>query len=721
MNKIVLSIKGMYCSACSSSLTKYLNKQDGIVDAYVNLVLGSASITYNDSIDINDIYKYIKDAGYESLGLYDIVNRDKNKYNRKMLIIYTILLMITMIVSMGYMFNIYEITNYKLYTIILILLCISFIIYGYDIIRNGIKSIIHLSFSMDTLVTISVLSSFIYSIYNSILIMMGNNHYVHLLYFESICMVIYFVKLGRYIESISHLKTSEAISSLVSITPNEAIRLNGKSEEKVTIDMINKGDILLCKSGEKIAVDGDVIYGKCYVDESFINGESLPSIKERNSKVVAGSININGIIKYKAVNIGKDSTISSIVRLVMEATNTSSKYTRIADYICSIFVPLIILISIITFIINIVIGKTFDESLIKFVSILVVSCPCALGLATPLCVVVSEGVTAKNGILVKSSETFEKINKLKVIVFDKTGTLTYGKLKINKIYNYSKYKDSELLKIVGSIEKYSNHPISSAFDIKDTYEVLNYKNINGVGINGIVKNNKYYIGNDKLLKKFNINDNKDSLELKKDGNSIMYIISNKELIGIIGVKDIIRDNACGVINKLNELGYETIMLTGDNKITANVIGKEVGIKNIVSDMLPKDKLSYVSKLKEDGKVVMMVGDGINDAPSLATADIGVSIGSGTDIANNSSSVILLHNNLNDIINLINISKKTVLNIKENLAWAFIYNIIMISIACGLFEKYSITINPMIGSIFMTISSITVVLNALRLKNIKIRR
>lgn len=728
MNKIDLSIGGMSCSACSSGLEKYLNKQKGIVDASVNLVLAMATIKY-EGIDIKDIERYIKEAGFESLGPYDLFKEKKDKNIKRNLIIYSVLVLILLYVSMSHMVGLPTIDflnmeNYaNNYSICLLFLTIPFMIYGLDIFKSGYKNLTHKTPNMDTLVSIGVLSSFVYSLFSSIMIILGKDMFVHNLYYESAGVVIYFIKLGRYIDSKSKEKTKDAIKSLVQITPMKALVKTKDGEKEVTIDEVKVGDILICKPGMKFAVDGIIVDGSTHADESFITGESKPNKKTISDKVVAGSLNIDGSVLYEAKAIGKNSTISEIVRLVVEASNTKAPIARFADRVSGYFVPSIILIAVITFISYLLLGKGINDSLVHFVNVLVVSCPCALGLATPLAIVVSEGVCAKNGILVKNSETLENSYKVNTIVFDKTGTLTYGNLKINKINNYSDYKDSELNIIISSLESKSSHPIASAFKNEKLKlkEVTNYKNIDGIGLEGKIEDNKYYIGNARLFEKLKIENNysDDEKELTNDGNSILYVIENKKVIALVGVKDIIRDDAKKIINELN-VSREVIMLTGDNEVTANVIAKELNINNVISNVLPSEKVKEIKNLMEEN-IVMMIGDGINDAPSLATSSIGVSIGSGTDIANDSSDVILMNDNLVNIVNLINISKSTIKIIKENLFWAFFYNICMIPISIGLLSRFGINMNPMIAGLSMTLSSVTVMLNTLRLKRVKVRK
>ena len=735
MKKIVLSIDGMTCSACSNGLEKYLNKQSGIKSSSVNLVLATANIEYNEKIiDIFNLEEFVKKAGFKSLGEFKEIKKDsKSKKQKIIFIIYTILAVLLMYISMGHMLKLPQIPfislhkNVANYMITLLVISILFLIYGFDILKNGYKNLIHKTPNMDTLVSIGVLANFLYSLYNMYKVLTGNNELVMNLYFESTAIVIYFVKLGRYIDGISKNKTKEAIQKLVSITPSKAVIKKDGNEKEVTIDEITKGDIVICKPGDKIAVDGQVISGSSHLDEAFITGESKPVKKQKGDNVIAGSINYEGYLEYKAEKIGKDSTISEIVRLVIEAGNTKAPISRIADKVSGIFVPLVIIIAIFTLIIQLMITKDFSIALTSFVSVLIVACPCSLGLATPLVMVVSQGLCATNGILVKKSEILENVNKVNTIVFDKTGTITYGNLRISEIKKYSKIDTDRLLQIVGSIESKSTHPISKAFNdyienknIK-VLDVDSFENIPGLGIKASIKDNSYLIGNSKLLEKYKIINNyiTEEEKISSEGNSIVYVVENNRVLAIIGVSDIVRENVKDVIEKLKLKGISTVMLTGDNEKTAKIIANKVGIKEVYSNVLPKEKKDIIQKLKDKGKYVLMCGDGINDSPALTLADVGVSINSGSDIAMDSSDVILTRNDLKGVINLINISKKTIKKIKQNLFWAFLYNILMIPIATGLFKSIGFSINPMIASLAMVISSLTVVINTLRLKRIKI--
>ena len=735
MKKINLSIDGMTCSACSNGLEKYLNKQNGIFNATVNLVMANATIEYDEKLlDKEKIEEFVKEAGFKSLGEFkEIKIEQKTKKEKFKFIFFTVLAILLMYISMGHMINLKPIpfldphTNSTNYMISLLILTIFFIIYGFDILKNGYKNLIHKTPNMDTLVGIGVITSFLYSIYNMIMVFSGNHNQVMNLYFESAAIVIYFIKLGRYIDGISKDKTKEAIQKLVEITPNTAnIKVDG-IVKTVTLDEIHKGDIIVSKPGEKIAVDGEIIEGKSHLDESFITGESKPVSKEIGNKVIAGSLNYDGYIEYKAERIGKESTISEIVRLVIEASNTKAPIAKIADKVSGYFVPSVIVIAIVTFFVYLLIGQGFEIAITSFVTVLVVACPCSLGLATPLAIVVSEGLCASNSILVKKSEILENAQKVNTIVFDKTGTLTYGKLKISKILNYSEMSDNDLIQLVGSIEGKSTHPIGKAFtDYMEQnnlkmLEVKDFENVSGYGIIGNIDNEQFILGNSKILEKYNIENNhlEDEKKLSESGNSIIYVVKAKKIIALIGVNDIVRENTKEVISILNKNKIETIMLTGDNKETAEKVAKDIGITRVISNVIPSEKAKTIKNLKQENRFVMMCGDGINDSPALASSDIGVSVNSGTDIAMDSSDVILTKNDLKSILNLIKISKKTIRNIKQNLFWAFFYNILMIPIAIGLLKPLGVSINPMIASLAMVFSSITVILNALRLKRIKL--
>ena len=717
------------------SLEKYLNKQDGIVQASVNLIMNNANIEYDDTkLTLEQVEKFVEKAGFESLGIDNFERQEKKKSNQKYaLIALTVISIIILYISMAQMVGLPALPylnmmehplNYAICLFVLTTICITF---GWDIIKNGYKNLIHKTPNMDTLVMVGVLASYIYSIYGTIEIIQGHTMHVHSLYFESAAIVIFFIKIGRYIENKNKDRSKEALSQLMSITPNHASILRDGVEQVVTLDEIQKGDIVICKPGEKIAVDGEVVEGSTHINESFVTGESKPVKREIGSKVIAGSVNFEGTIKYKAEKIGKESTVSEIVRLVAQATSTKAPIAKIADKISGYFVPVVMIIAVIAFIIWLAISKNVATAINIFVSVLVVACPCSLGLATPLAIVIASGNASKRGILVKSSESLENAHKIKTICFDKTGTLTKGTLSISKIYNYSNMEEKKLINKIASMEKKSEHPIARAIVAvaeNEKLEAVNeFKAIPGYGIDGTIENDKYIIGNRKLMEQQNIEvpeeSEKDEQALVEDGNSILFVAINGKLEALIGVKDIVKEGINNTIEKLKKQNIEVVMITGDNEKTAKKVASQIGIEKVIANVTPKEKAEEIKKLKQNG-LVMMCGDGINDSVSLVTADIGVSISSGTDIAMDSAQVVIMSDNIEKINELIEISRKTIRNIKQNLFWAFFYNVCMIPIACGILKPFGIELNPMIAAFSMTISSLTVVLNALRLSKMSMK-
>lgn len=728
MKKITLSVDGMTCSACSVGLEKYLNKQDGIKATSVNLVLGTATIIYDENkLTPDDLDKFVSKAGFKSLGefkgLEEINKKKKTKIN---LIIFTVLILIFMYISMGQMLNLpvpnilSKDENPVNYVITIFILSLAFLIYGFDIIKNGYKNAIHLTLNMDTLITLGVFSSFLYSLYNMILILNGNYDKVHDLYFESSAMVIYFIKLGRYFEGISQNKTKEAIKKLVTVTPDKAYLKENDKIKEITLDEIKKDDILVCHPGEKIAADGTIVSGEAHLDESFITGESSPLKKSLNDKVITGSINYDGYIEYKAEKFGKNSAISEIVKLVTEASSDKSKIETLADKISGYFVIIVIILATITFLLHLLTGNSFGASLNYFVTVLVVACPCSLGLATPVAIIISEGLCASHGLVIKKSSAFETANKIKAIIFDKTGTLTYGKPRISEIINYTDKSDDEILKLVSSAEIKSSHPLSTAFknyienhNLKP-YDSSDFKNTPGKGIEATVNSQKLIIGSSSFLKENKIKIPKNKIK----NNTLIYVSINGKLSAVISISDVIRKEAKEVIEKLNSQGIQTIMLTGDNSAVAKAISSSLNIKEYYASQTPKDKAEVIQKLKEKYGYIMMCGDGINDSIALTKADIGLSLKGASDIAINCADVILIKDDLTGILNLLNVSKKTFRKIKQNLFWAFFYNSLMIPIAMGLVKD--LTISPVIASIAMMFSSIFVVLNSLSLNKIKLK-
>lgn len=732
MKKDIIKISGMTCAGCSSGLEKFLNKQQGIIRAEVNLVMGNAYVEYDENIvNLDIIAEYVKQAGFRSLGT-DNFEEEKNNFRKsKIKLVITIILgLILFVVCMLNMFKV-EIPyinsnqNPKIYVSILAFLCTGIIIMSFDIILNGINKIIHKIPNMDSLISLGVITSYLYSIYSLIITIFIDVEYVNKIYFESAAMVIVFAKLGRYIEGKSKGRVKESITKLMTITPNKATIIRDEYEVKVNIDEINKGEIVICRPGEKIAVDGIITSGTTHIDDSFITGESMPKNKKVGDKVVAGSINLEGYIEYKAEKIGKDTIVSEIVRTVVNTLNSKTKTQKVADKICGYFVPVIVSVAIVSLIIWLILGKSIFFAFNIFISVLVVACPCALGLATPMASTVATGTSVKKGILIKNNRIFEQLNKIDTVVFDKTGTLTLGKLRIDEIYKYGSVSENRILQLIGTLERKSEHPIAKAIIhrcIKQGIKIGQAREAEilvGLGIKSRYKGEDILIGSKKLMQKNKIAINEeDEQKLYDKGDMVIFVAVDNQLISMIGLKDTIKDEAKEVVEDLNKRGIETIMLTGDNEKAAKLIAEEVGITNIIANVLPNQKAKKIESLIQKGKKVMMVGDGINDAPSLVKSDISVSMEEGSDIAIDSSDIVIMNGDLSKISLLFNLGKKTMKIIKQNLFWAFIYNMIMIPIAAGVFIKVNIVLNPIYSAIAMTLSSILVIFNSLRLIRIK---
>ena len=716
MKNIILNVGGMTCSGCSAGLEKYLNKQDGIFSASVNLVLATVKIEYDENLlDVNKLNKFIEESGFTSYG--EEYNKNKRKPERFVLLIYTVLTILLMYISMGNMFkikmpNVIDMhSNPIIYAVSLAVITFLYFIYGFDIIKSGIKNLVNKMPNMDSLIMIGVIVNYLYSLFNMILVFRGDMNGLHHLYFEASAMTILFVKIGRFIDKNNRIKATDAVKGLVSVTPKNAVKLVDGEEKTVTINEISKGDIIVCRPGEKIAVDGIVRKGRTNINEALITGESKPVHKEIGDEVIAGSINCNGYIEYEAVRIGRETNISNIVKMVVEATNSKTEIQKFVDKVSGIFVPAIFIIAVLASILNFVIIRDISIAVNVFVTVLVVACPCALGIATPLAMVVSIGKLSKNGIFIKSSESLEILKDIKNVVFDKTGTLTNGKFSI-----VEKNISDENMLILQSIEFNSKHPIAQSiceFSNFNKIEVTNFREIEGYGLQADIGNTTYYVGSSKFVKEQcinNIYENDEERFLSK-GYTIVYLFNNDGVLGIVGLADTVKDGVKDLIQELKNMNKNIYMLTGDNEASAKIIANEIGIDNVESNLTPKQKLVYVSNMNDDTNSVMMVGDGINDSPSLKSAAIGVSVEGGSDISADSSDIILMNSNIGIISLLLKVGKKTNRIIKQNLFWAVFYNCLMIVIATGLLP---IHINPMIASMAMMMSSLMVVFNSLRL-------
>ena len=716
MKNIILNVGGMTCSGCSAGLEKYLNKQDGIFSASVNLVLATVKIEYDENLlDINKLNKFIGELGFTSYG--EEYNKNKRRPERLVLLIYTVLTILLMYISMGNMFKITmpNIINMHfnpiIYSISLAAITFLYFIYGFDIIKSGIKNLVHRMPNMDSLIMIGVIVNYLYSLFNMILVFKGDMNGLHHLYFEASAMTILFVKIGRFIDKNNRIKATDAVKGLVSVTPKKAVKLVDGEEKTVTINEISKGDIIVCRPGEKIAVDGIVRKGRTNINEALITGESKLVHKEIGNEVIAGSINCNGYIEYEAVRIGRETNISNIVKMVVEATNSKTEIQKFVDKVSGIFVPAIFILAVLASILNFVIIKDISIAVNVFVTVLVVACPCALGIATPLAMVVSIGKLSRNGIFIKSSESLEILKSIKNIVFDKTGTLTNGKFSV-----VDKNISDENMQILQNIEFNSKHPIAQSiceFSDFKKIDVTNFREIEGYGLQADIGNITYYVGSSKFVKEQCINNIywNDEEKFLSNGYTIVYLFNNDGLLGIVGLADRVKDGVKELIQELKNMNKNIYMLTGDNESAAKIIANEIGIDNVESNLTPKQKLVYVSNMNDDTNSVMMVGDGINDSPSLKSAAIGISVEGGSDISADSSDIILMNPNIGIISLLLKVGKKTNRIIKQNLFWAVFYNCLMIVVATGLLP---IHINPMIASMAMMMSSLMVVFNSLRL-------
>lgn len=749
--KIDMKIDGMTCAACAKAVERVVKKLDGVESISVNIATDKANIDYNPSkVKLSQIKAAIEKAGYKPIEeVRDKVDVDEDKLRKekemKSLFVKFIVAIVFAVplfyIAMGPMIIkpigpwplpeiINPMTNTLNYALIQLVLVIPVMIAGYKFYINGFKALFSLSPNMDSLVAIGTLAAFLYSLYTTIQIangqIQGMHH--HQLYYESAGIIIALILLGKYLESKSKGKTSEAIKKLMGLQPKTAIVLVDGKEVETPIEEVEIGDIILVKPGTKIPVDGVVIEGYTSVDESMLTGESIPVEKNVGSRVTGASINKNGVIRFKAEKIGGDTALAQIIKLVEDAQGTKAPIAKLADTVSGYFVPIVIAIAVVASLLWFLVGgKDIVFVLTIFISVLVIACPCALGLATPTAIMVGTGKGAENGILIKGGEALESAHKVNTVIFDKTGTITEGKPKVTDIV-LNNVEEEYLIKIASSAEKGSEHPLGEAIvkygeeeNIK-LEKVDDFKAIPGAGIQVIINNENILLGNKKLM-----NDNNIVLEaleeksnvLASQGKTPMYIAVDGKLAGIIAVADVVKESSKKAIEILHDMGIKVAMVTGDNVKTANAIATQVGIDMVLAEVLPEDKSKEVEKLQNQGKFVAMVGDGINDAPALAKADIGIAIGSGTDVAIESADIVLMKSDLMDVPTAIKLSHETIKNIKQNLFWAFGYNTIGIPVAAGLLYVFGgPLLNPMIAAAAMSLSSVSVVSNALRLKNFK---
>ena len=733
-------VQGMTCSACANRVERVTKKIEGVKDASVNFATEKLTVAIEkDKVSYERLKTVIDKAGYKLVKEEDLKRQVKKiSESKKLLNRFIISLIFTaplLVISMGHMMGmpLLDIINPKInplnFALVQLILTIGVMITGYKFYKVGIKNLFKLSPNMDSLISVGTLAAFIYGLFAIYKIIMGDNphSYAMHLYFESTGTILTLITLGKYLEAVSKGKTSEAIKKLMGLAPKTATIIRDNKEIQVKIENVKVSDIVVVKPGEKLPVDGIVIEGNTSIDESMLTGESIPVEKTIGSTVVGASINKNGFIKYKATKVGDDTALAKIIKLVEDAQGSKAPIAKIADVISSYFVPTVISLAIISSLAWFISGEGTIFSLTIFISVLVIACPCALGLATPTAIMVGTGKGAENGILIKGGEALETTHKIDTIVFDKTGTITEGKPKVTDIITNS-IEEDEILILAASSEKGSEHPLGEAIvnsakgkNLK-LKEIEIFNSIPGHGIEVTIENKNILLGNKKLMIDKNIDITgfeEKSNSLANKGKTPMYIAINKELKGIIAVADTVKKSSKGAIETLHKMGIKTVIITGDNEKTAKTIAKEVGIDTVLAEVLPEDKAKNIKKLQDENRKVAMVGDGINDAPALAKADIGIAIGSGTDVAIESANIVLMKDDLIDVSKAIKLSKATIKNIKQNLFWAFAYNVLGIPVAMGVLHIFGgPLLNPMIAALAMSLSSVSVLLNALRLRGFK---
>jgi Cu+-exporting ATPase len=725
MKKITLPIVGMHCASCAQNIEKTLKKLKGVVTANVNFATERATVEFNDSaINEDKIINAIESLGYsvikESEEAVDKekIARESEIRRLKILFLFSLALSVPIfIISM-----VLEWLNIMIpgKNIILFLLAtpVQFIV-GYGFYKGAFSAIRSKTANMDSLIAIGTSAAYFYSLF----VVLFPNALGEHVYFETSAVLMTFIIFGKWLEAVTKGKTSEAIKKLIGLQPKTATIIRNGKEIQVQIKDVIIGDIVVVKPGQRIPVDGVVVDGLSSVDESMITGESIPIEKKKDDNVIGGTINKHGSFKFKATKIGKDMVLSQIIKLVEDAQGSKAPIQRLADKVSSYFVPAVLVIAIISFSLwYFIFGQAFAFSLSIFIAVLIIACPCALGLATPTAIIVGTGKGAENGILIKGAEALENIHKINTVVFDKTGTLTKGKPELTDIIELNKMKKKEILKYAAIAEKGSEHPLAEAILNKakglKIPDSTSFQAVPGYGILAKYNRKTIIFGNRSLMKKYKIKiDGIDKIsDLENEGKTVMILALNKKIVGLVAVADTLKEFSKESVNKLHKMNKEVIMITGDNQRTAEAIAKQLGIDSVLAEVLPKEKAKEIEKLQKKGKIVAMVGDGINDAPALAKADVGIAIGAGTDIALETGQIVLIKNDLRDVITAIDLSNYTIKKIKQNLFWAFFYNSILIPIAAGLF--YPLTINPMIAGAAMAFSSVSVVSNSLLMKRYK---
>ena len=739
MRDYTFKVEGMSCSACANRVERITKKIDGVESANVNFATEKLTVRVDaEKVRYSDIKLAVDKAGFKLIKEEDQIKEvSKKKDESKLLLnrfIFSLIFTVPLlIISMGHMVGmplpsiIDPMKNPLNFALIQLVLTIPVMVAGYKFYKIGYKNLFKLSPNMDSLIAIGTSAAVAYGLFAIYKILNGETHYAMHLYFESAVVILTLITLGKYLEAVSKGKTSEAIKKLMGLAPKTATIIKNGKEVSIPIEEVIVGDIILVKPGEKLPVDGEIIEGSTSIDESMLTGESIPVEKNIGSTVIGASINKSGFIKYKATKVGKDTALAQIVKLVEEAQGTKAPIAKMADIIAAYFVPTVMALAIIAAVGWLIAGESNVFALTIFISVLVIACPCALGLATPTAIMVGTGKGAENGVLIKGGEALETTYKIDTIVFDKTGTITEGKPKVTDII-CNGIKEEEVLVLAASAEKGSEHPLGEAIVREAEDRSLEFKSLEhfkavpGHGIEVTIEGKDILLGNKKLMIENNINIESlhvESDRLATEGKTPMYIAINNKLSGIIAVADTVKENSKAAIEELKKMNVNVAMITGDNKKTAEAIAKSVRIDIVLAEVLPEDKANEVKKLQGQNRKVAMVGDGINDAPALVQADVGIAIGSGTDVAIESADIVLMKSDLKDVVTAIRLSKATIKNIKENLFWAFGYNVLGIPVAMGVLHIFGgPLLNPMIAAAAMSFSSVSVLLNALRLKRFK---
>ena len=746
--KLQLSVGGMSCAGCAKRVEKVISELEGVADVNVNFAAEKAFVTYNpQKVSPSEMKNAVSNAGYQPLE-YKLSETEKQvskrreneiKTLRKKFIAAAIFAFPLLYIAMVPMIKFVTLPgakmldglmmNYPLfYALLEFFLTVPVICVGYRFYTVGFKSLFQKSPNMDSLIAVGTTAAVAFSLYNTFQIAKGNFQAVHSLYFESAGVIITLILLGKMLEAVSKGKTGEAIKKLMGLAPKTAFVIQNGAETEIPVEEVEIGDIIIVKPGSKIPVDGVVIEGHTAIDESMLTGESMPVDKKAGDKVYAASLNTTGTVKFRAEKVGSDTALAQIIKLVEQAQGSKAPIAKLADIVAGYFVPAVIAIAVASGIAWFIGTGDFKFALTIFISVLVIACPCALGLATPTAIMVGTGKGAENGILIKSGEALETAHKINAIILDKTGTITEGKPSVTDLICAKNFTQEKLLQLASSAEKNSEHPLGQAIvrgaqeKSLTLLEAENFNSITGQGIEAQIAGISVFVGNRKMMEEKNISVKeleKDADKLAEEGKTPVFVATDGQPAGIVAVADVVKKSSRAAIESLHKMGIEVAMITGDNKKTAEAIARQVGIDRVLAEVLPQDKAFEVKKLQQEGRKVAMVGDGINDAPALAQSDIGIAIGSGTDVAMESADIVLMHSDLTDVPTAILLSKKTIRNIKQNLFWAFGYNTIGIPVAAGVLYLFGgPLLNPMLAAAAMSLSSVSVLTNALRLKRFK---